>query len=66
MGEMLVRKSMANSTVVGLGVRMGPKVPSERDKGRRAASENVERSEDVGRMQENTGENAVRMQERTQ
>ena len=51
MGEMLVHKSMANSAVVGLGVRMGPKVTSEQDEGQRAASENVERSEDVERMQ---------------
>ena len=30
--ERLVRESMANSAVVGLGVRMGPKVSSEREK----------------------------------
>lgn len=32
-GERLVRESMANSAVVGLDVRMGPKVPSERGGG---------------------------------
>lgn len=64
MGEMLVRKSMVNSAVVGLGVRMGPKVPSERDEGRRTASVNVARSKDATRMRrersENTGKNTVR------
>ena len=40
-GVRLARELMANSTVVGLDVRMGPKVPSERDEGRWAIAENV-------------------------
>ena len=40
-GVRLVRESMVNSAVVGLDVRMGPKVPSERDEGRWAVAENM-------------------------
>ena len=40
-GVRLARESMANSAVVGLDVQMGPKVPSERDEGPWAITENV-------------------------
>ena len=40
-GVRLARESMVNSAVVGLDVRMGPKVPSERDEGRWVIAENV-------------------------
>ena len=49
MGVRLARESMANSAVVGLDVRMGPKVPSERDKGRWAITKNMTRRENAVR-----------------
>ena len=45
----MARESMANSAVVGLDVRMGPKVPSERDESRWAITENVTRRENTVR-----------------